>query len=52
MKFAEAIRHFQFRDGKDSVTSICLLKMWEVIANEDKGEDDFIAWIGKLVYEN
>ena len=51
-RFAKMIRGCEIRDVKDSVTSVCLMKMWEEIVGEESGEDDFIAWIGKLVYEN
>jgi len=47
----EKQKHYKPHEIQSMLQGACTLMMWQNVCTEE-GEDDFVAWIGRLLYEN
>mmetsp|Transcript_26711 Transcript_26711/g.48113 ORF Transcript_26711/g.48113 Transcript_26711/m.48113 type:complete len:210 (-) Transcript_26711:90-719(-) len=47
----EKAGHYKPHEIQAMLQAACTLKLWQCIS-EEEGEDNFVAWIGRLLYEN
>lgn len=47
----EKARHYKPHEIQAMLQAACTLNLWQRIS-EEEGEDNFVAWIGRILYEN